>query len=66
MAEGRVSSSLVVEYLDEVEEAILALPQLRKYSPSSCLTVENQLCVLFIHPRASNLISLRSAGTMPA
>ena len=24
------------------------------------------LCLLFIHPRARNLISLRSAGTMPA
>ena len=24
------------------------------------------LCLLFIHPRAPNLISLRSAGTMPA
>ena len=23
------------------------------------------LCLLFIHPRAPNLISLRSAGTMP-
>ena len=25
-----------------------------------------ELCLLFIHPRAPNLISLRSAGTMPA
>ena len=25
-----------------------------------------QLCLLFIHPGAPNLISLRSAGTMPA
>ena len=25
-----------------------------------------RLCLLFIHPRAPNLISLRSAGTMPA
>ena len=25
----------------------------------------NPLCLLFIHPRAPNLISLRSAGTMP-
>ena len=24
------------------------------------------LCLLFIHPGAPNLISLRSAGTMPA
>ena len=24
------------------------------------------LCLLFIHPRAPNLINLRSAGTMPA
>ena len=24
-----------------------------------------RLCLLFIHPRAPNLISLRSAGTMP-
>ena len=30
-------------------------------SVSSC-----RLCLLFIHPRAPNLISLRSAGTMPA
>ena len=27
---------------------------------------EKELCLLFIHPRALNLISLRSAGTMPA
>ena len=26
----------------------------------------SNLCLLFIHPRAPNLISLRSAGTMPA
>ena len=26
----------------------------------------NRLCLLFIHPGASNLISLRSAGTIPA
>ena len=25
----------------------------------------HNLCLLFIHPRAPNLISLRSAGTMP-
>ena len=25
-----------------------------------------RLCLLFIHPRASNLISFQSAGTMPA
>ena len=25
-----------------------------------------RLCLLFIHPRAPNLTSLRSAGTMPA
>ena len=28
--------------------------------------VMSGLCLLFIHPRAPNLISLRSAGTMPA
>ena len=28
--------------------------------------VPNLLCLLFIHPRAPNLIGLRSAGTMPA
>ena len=28
--------------------------------------VGSQLCLLFIHPRAPNLIGLRSAGTMPA
>ena len=27
---------------------------------------KNSLCLLFIHPRAPNLISLRSAGTMSA
>ena len=27
---------------------------------------KRNLCLLFIHPRAPNLISLRSAGTMPA
>ena len=27
---------------------------------------DTNLCLLFIHPRALNLISLRSAGTMPA
>ena len=26
----------------------------------------SRLCLLFIHPRAPNLINLRSAGTMPA
>ena len=26
----------------------------------------NQVCLLFIHPRASNWISLQSAGIMPA
>ena len=26
---------------------------------------KEHLCFLFIHPRAPNLISLRSAGTMP-
>ena len=29
------------------------------------LTMHHYLCLLFIHPRAPNLISLRSAGTMP-
>ena len=29
-------------------------------------TLLRWLCLLFIHPRARNLISLRSAGTMPA
>ena len=29
-------------------------------------TLLRWLCLLFIHPRAPNLISLRSAGTMPA
>ena len=28
--------------------------------------MSDPLCLLFIHPRAPNLISLRSAGTMPA
>ena len=27
---------------------------------------EYRVCLLFIHPGAPNLISLRSAGTMPA
>ena len=27
---------------------------------------EALVCLLFIHPRAPNLINLRSAGTMPA
>ncbi len=29
-------------------------------------TLLRWLCLLFIHPRAPNLINLRSAGTMPA
>ena len=29
-------------------------------------TPHRSLCLLFIHPRAPNLISLRPAGTMPA
>ena len=29
-------------------------------------TAKLRLCLLFIHPRAPNLIGLRSAGTMPA
>ena len=28
--------------------------------------ITSDLCLLFIHPGAPNLISLRSAGTMPA
>ena len=30
------------------------------------LESSEDLCLLFIHPRAPNLIGLRSAGTMPA
>ena len=33
---------------------------------ASILTEWRDLCLLFIHPRAPNLISLRSAGTMLA
>ena len=29
------------------------------------LVLRNELCLLFIHPRAPNLINLRSASTMP-
>ena len=32
---------------------------------NATLAVPGKLCLLFIHPRAPNLISLRSAGTMP-
>ena len=33
---------------------------------SSLYSTVSRLCLLFIHPCAPNLISLRSAGTMPA
>ena len=32
---------------------------------NATLAVPGKLCLLFIHPRAPNLISLRSAETMP-
>ena len=34
--------------------------------PFALLHALADLCLLFIHPRAPNLIGLRSAGTMPA
>ncbi len=34
--------------------------------PNVISDITKSLCLLFIHPRASNLISLRSVGTMPA
>ena len=50
---------LVAFYVDEHNEKI----------PRALLggrTPDEVLCLLFIHPRAPNLIGLRSAGTMPA
>ena len=35
-------------------------------APLALVLVTGLLCLLFIHPGAPNLISLRSAGTMPA
>ena len=35
-------------------------------TPATLLRWYRHLCLLFIHPRAPNLIGLRSAGTMPA
>ena len=39
------------------------IPQTERGEPSEPL---EGVCLLFIHPGAPNLISLRSAGTMPA
>ena len=41
-------------------------PVLCQNSAQPASTKEPCLCLLFIHPCAPNLISLRSAGTMPA
>ena len=38
----------------------------RDYPRAVLVQVAPTLCLLFIHPRAPNLISLRSARTMPA
>ena len=50
-----VGAVAVVHQDDEVRQI---LPNL------GAITI--RLCLLFIHPRAPNLINLRSAGTMPA
>ena len=36
------------------------------YEKGETQSFYNELCLLFIHPRAPNLINLRSASTMPA
>ena len=38
----------------------------RLVSEAQRIRLAHRLCLLFIHPRAPNLICLRSAGTMPA
>ena len=51
----------------------LSAPLVVRHNPSDGLPVaatvaavaQMHLCLLFIHPRAPNLIGLRSAGTMP-
>ena len=43
-----------------------ALAQIASVATPATLLRWYRLCLLFIHPRAPNLIGLRSAGTMPA
>ena len=45
---------------------IIAERDLAGATPESLARALLRLCLLFIHPGAPNLISLRSAGTMPA
>ena len=48
-------------------KGVLHFPDRRRSAAPQALPDELvDLCLLFIHPRAPNLISLRSAGTMPA
>ena len=50
--------------------ALMGLMQAAISGPPHCrvgmFSSETSLCLLFIHPGAPNLISLRSAGTIPA
>ena len=48
-----------------VTESLAAIVEL-KHLPQPVFGRQNGLCLLFIHPGAPNLISLRSAGTIPA
>ena len=45
---------------------LLGEEHLSKSAVSRVVSRLKELCLLFIHPRALNLISLRSAGAMPA
>ena len=62
---------VVIDGLDEigVTRANNLLTQVQAYAdanPKLTAVVTSRLCLLFIHPRAPNLINLRSASTMPA
>ena len=50
-----------------VEVRSVGLVSIPYQVPRRCIPWKSiDLCLLFIHPRAPNLINLRSAGTMPA
>ena len=60
----RMLGSIQRECLDHV--IVLDEQHLRRILRKYVDYYHSCLCLLFIHPRAPNLINLRSAGTMPA
>ena len=62
MTESNSESPVIAGY----KPCYVELEKGKNYLWCACGRSKNQLCLLFIHPRAPNLIGLRSAGTMPA